>query len=547
MEAKHKEVIRPKANFKPSFWGDQFLVCDEQEEEATVELVLKSLKEVIRKEILVALDDVTNHCNLLKLVNDIQRLGIAYLFEQEIEQALQRIYTMYGDDWDGGSVSLWFRLLRQQGFYVSSDIFNKYKDNEGCFKESLTSNVEEMLELYEATYMRVQGEVILDDALVFTKNELERITNEPLQCTPSISKRIQEALEQPIWKRLPRLDALQYISFYEQQDSHNESLLRLAKLDFNRLQSLHKKELSQLSKWWKSFDPSKNLHYIRDRLVETYFWTLCVYFEPQYSRSRIFLTKLIKMAIILDDTYDSYGTYEELEIFTEAVQRWSITCIDSLPNYMKPSYKILLDCFREIEEIMGAEGKAYQVNYAKEMIRELNRNYMIEAKWCNEGYVPTLKEHESVALITCCYKLITTSSFISMGDIVTEESFKWAVSYAPILKASSEISRFMDDIVDHKEKEQRDHMVTSVECYMKEHDMKVEHVYDLFNKKIEDAWIDMNKEFLTCEDVPMALKMRVINLARIMDALYKHDDGFTNIGEELKGYIKSCLINNMHV
>ena len=105
-----------------------------------------------------------------------------------------------------------------------------------------------MLELYEATYMRVNDEVILDDALVFTNSRLDEVGKDP-RCNSSLSRHIQEALERPIRKRLPRLDALRYIPFYQQQDSHNKSLLKLAKLGFNHLQSLHKKELSQLSKY----------------------------------------------------------------------------------------------------------------------------------------------------------------------------------------------------------------------------------------------------------------------------------------------------------
>ncbi|KAJ0621519.1 putative germacrene-A synthase [Helianthus annuus] len=97
-------------------------------------------------------------------------------------------------------------------------------------------------------------------------------------CTQILSRHIEEALERPIWKRLPRLEALRYIPFYEQQDAHNESLLRLAKLEFNRLQSLHKRELSQVSKWWKDLEPQKNLHYVRDRLPELYFWAVGAYF-----------------------------------------------------------------------------------------------------------------------------------------------------------------------------------------------------------------------------------------------------------------------------
>ncbi|KAJ0808810.1 putative (-)-germacrene D synthase [Helianthus annuus] len=107
MEVK-QEVVRPLSTFHPSIWGDQFLVYEEQEEQATIEQTIQSLKEEVRKQILVAFDDPTKHNDLLKLVNDIQRLGIAYCFDQELEKALGHIYTIYGENWNGGSVFLWF-------------------------------------------------------------------------------------------------------------------------------------------------------------------------------------------------------------------------------------------------------------------------------------------------------------------------------------------------------------------------------------------------------------------------------------------------------
>ncbi|GKD22521.1 (-)-germacrene D synthase [Tanacetum coccineum] len=210
--------------------------------------MVEGLIEEVRKEIVVALDDPSKHTGLLMLVNEVQCLGIANYFEEEIERALKHIYDTYGDHWKGGSTPLWFRLLRQHGFYVSCDIFNQYKDNTGSFKESLTNDVHGMLELYEAAYLRVDGEVILDDALVFTKTHLDKISKDSIRCNSTLSKYIQDSLERPIRKRLTRLDALLYIPFYEQQVSHNKSLLRLSKLGFNLLQSMHKKELSQLSK-----------------------------------------------------------------------------------------------------------------------------------------------------------------------------------------------------------------------------------------------------------------------------------------------------------
>ncbi|PWA51042.1 germacrene D synthase [Artemisia annua] len=548
MGLQQEEVIRPLANFHPSLWGDQFLVYDEQEVQAEVEQIIRSLIEEVRKELLITLDDPARHTELLKLVDTIQCLGIAYHFEIEIDQALQHIYNVYGDHWDSGSTFIWFRLLRGHGFYVSCDIFNDFKDITGSFRESLTHDVEGLLELYEATYMSVQGEAVLDDARSFTITHLEKIAKDHLQRNSSLSRRIQEALERPIHKRLPRLNSLRYIPFYQQQVNHNKSLLRLAKLDFNRVQSLHKKELSQLSVWWKGFDAPKNAPYMRDRLVEGYFWAIGVYFEPQYSNSKIFWVKSFMVSALLDDTYDSYGTFEELDIFMNAVERWSMTCTDTLPDYMKLIYKALLDIYEELEETMEKEAKTYQLNYAKDMMKEFIRYQMVEAKWRNEGYIPTVDEHKSVAFLSCGYKMLVTAALVRTGDIITEESFKWIDTFPPLVKASSAVCRIMDDIVGHKEEQQREHVASSVESYMKQHDVtNVKKVYEFLNQQVENGWKEMNRESLICKDVPRPVITWLINLARVMDLLYKYDDTYTRVGEELKDNIKQCFVHSMSV
>ncbi|KAJ0433272.1 putative beta-farnesene synthase [Helianthus annuus] len=177
------------------------------------------------------------------------------------------------------------------------------------------------------------------------------------------------------------------------QKIHNEVLLKFAKSDFNVVQSMHKKELSQICKWWKDLDLKNKLPHVRDRLVEVYFWILGIYFEPRHSRTRMFLLKTCIWLVVLDDTFDNYGTHEELKIFTNAVQRWSISCLDMLPEYMKQIYQQLLNLHQEMEESLEKEGKAYQINYVKEMAKELTRNFLVEAKWLKEEYMPTLEEY----------------------------------------------------------------------------------------------------------------------------------------------------------
>jgi len=130
-------------------------------------------------------------------------------------------------------------------FYKLLDVFTKFKDDQGNFNETLITDVEGMLSLYEASHMIVHGEDILEEALGFTTTHLESI---PTQLNHSLAEQVKYALKHPIHKNLPRLEARRYISIYEQDPAHNEILLTFSKLDFNLLQSLHQKEFGNICK-----------------------------------------------------------------------------------------------------------------------------------------------------------------------------------------------------------------------------------------------------------------------------------------------------------
>ncbi|KAA0045524.1 myrcene synthase [Cucumis melo var. makuwa] len=135
---------------------------------------------------------------------------------------------------------------------------------------------------------------------------------------------------------MPRLEARWFIdNVYRTKPDSNPVLLDLAKLDFNIVQSIHQNDLKDVSRWWNSTGLGEKLEFARDRLMANFFWSVGMGCEPHLQYLRTMSTKIASFITIVDDVYDVYGTLDELELFTDAVERWNIGAIDSLPNYMQ--------------------------------------------------------------------------------------------------------------------------------------------------------------------------------------------------------------------
>ncbi|KAM7493650.1 hypothetical protein LguiB_028259 [Lonicera macranthoides] len=547
------EPTRRSANFHPSIWGDHFLKyanSDCTKSDGATDRQLEQLKKEVRQMLVGGSDEPAKQ---LKLIDSIQRLGVSYHFESEIDDALKNHSVNFNasfdkhDDNDLNMVALRFRLLRQQGHHVSCDVFNKFKDSEGKFNDSIINDTQGLLSLYESAHLRVHEEDILDEALEFTTAHLEQMLNSLSHNNKSLASQVAYALNLPIHMGLRRLDAKHYIPIYQQENSHNETLLKLAKLNFNILQKDHQRELSDITRWWKDLNVAEKLPFARDRIVECYFWILGVYFEPQYFFARRILTKVVSLTTIIDDIYDVYGTIEELILFTNAIQRWDINSTNQLPEYMRHVYVTLLDVYSEMEEKLSKDGKSYLVDYAKQAMKQLVRAYFDEANWYHKGYVPTMEQYMEVALVSAAYIMIATTSFVGMGELVTKQAIDWVSNNPLIVKACSVIARLTDDMVGHEFEQKRGHVASAVECYMKQHTATKEVAFVEFNKRISNAWKDMNQECLHPTAVPMALLERVLNLARVINILYKDEDGFTHAKTRVKNFVTALLIESVPI
>ncbi|CAA2980614.1 vetispiradiene synthase 2-like [Olea europaea subsp. europaea] len=484
----------------------------------------------------------------MNLIDTLEHLGVSYHFEEEIDGLLERFFNLnsnYADEaYDLYTVALHFRLFRQHGYRISCDIFKKFIDENGKFKENIKSDTRGLLSLYEAAYLRVHGEDILEDAIAFTADNLKSMAP---HLSSTIEKQVAHALMQSIHFGSPRVEAHNFITIYEEDEFKNELLLRFAKLDFNSLQMLHKQELYEVSRWWKELDLISKLPYARDRVVESYFWAIGVYHEPQYSAARIMLTKTIAMISIIDDTYDAYGTVEELEVFTEAIQRWDISEIERLPEYIKPFYSAFLNLYEELDKELSKKERSYAIYFVKAALKELARAYNVEAKWFIEGHLPPFSEYMNNALITCAYRCLTFVCLLGIKS-VTKEDFEWLSNKPKILAASLIICRLIDDIATYKVEKERGQIATGIESYMVENGVTKEVVIDKFYKMATNAWKDVNEECLRPTSSSREILMRFLNFDRNIDVIYKgNEDGYTQPEKVLKPHIIALFIDLFEV
>ncbi|WOK96280.1 (S)-beta-bisabolene synthase-like [Canna indica] len=509
--------------------------------------------EQLRKEIRSILQDETNTDLLqtMNLIDTVQLLGLDYHFVNEINKALGHLYDADTSNHGLYEVALHFRLLRQKGYQISSDVFNKFKDDKGRFKTELTSDAKGLLSLYNAAYLGVHGETILDEAIAFTREQLTPMLED---LNPPLAKFVSLCLETPLRRNIKRLFARHFISIYQEEPTRNEAILELAKLDFNMLQSLHRLELKKICEqvfyiglihlWWKDLGINKSLSFARDRAVECYYWILGVVYEPDYSRTRVMTAKLIKFTSILDDIYDDYSTLEESQLLTDAIQRWDPSSVDQLPIYLKDFYLKLLSTVEEFGKDLTPEEK-FQMFYLKEAVKTQANAYFEESKWRDERRVPTVEEHLRVSAMSSAYPMFHTAVLVGMGKVATKESFEWVATFPHIIRASSVMARIMNDITSYEREEKREHVAPTVHCYMKEHGTSAEVACKKLQVLVEDAWKDINKECLHPTAFLIPLLEIPLNFTRVAENAYKYIDAYTDPTTSMRECINLLLVQHV--
>ncbi|CAG7885472.1 unnamed protein product, partial [Brassica rapa] len=156
----------------------------------------------------------------VNLIHAFMSIGISYYFDTEIAEILNLSFPKL-DDIIAGEDDL-------ETISTIFEVFIVYGHNMSCARD-------------------VRG---MDEALSFTRNHLDSLDGDNASSAigPHLFKHIQNTLYKPRYGNIEVLVAREYISYYEQDESHNEIILKFAKPNFNFCLFLYIEELKTLTR-----------------------------------------------------------------------------------------------------------------------------------------------------------------------------------------------------------------------------------------------------------------------------------------------------------
>ncbi|XAR55430.1 Tricyclene synthase [Bertholletia excelsa] len=495
-------------------------------------------------------EEDANPLKILELIDDLHRLGVSHLFDNQINRAFQRIVSKqtinHALENSLHATCLFFRLSREYGYDVSQDVLEKFKDGSGKFKcPSEDVQLKAFLSLYEASHLALEGENIMDEARAFTSAYLKGLKS---NISSGLIEEIDHALELPPHCRALRLEARRYINAYGKRSDANRLLLELAELDFNMVQSTLQRELRDMSRWWENIGLERKLSFAKIREMECFFWAVGMVPEPQFSECRKGLAKALALISAIDDVYDVYGSLEELQLFTHAVERWDLDVLETLPDYMKLSFLALYNTVNEMAYDTLEEKDINIVPHLSRAWADLCKAFLVEANWRFKKHTPTLEEYLDNGWISVSGVVLLTHAYFLVSKNITKNSLEKLDIYHPLIRDSSLIFRLCNDLGSSKAELERGESANSIPCYMKESGVSEEVARKHIRSLADEAWKKMNKHRLA-NDSPFEKPLieTAINLARTAELMYQNGDGLRDPDMHAKNRFSSVILQPLEL
>nr|QIQ56010.1 putative terpene synthase 26 [Eremophila lucida] len=547
-------VVRRSGNYKPPLWDFDYIesLNSPYKEERYLRRAseLKVQVEMLIEEAILKEPEIKQ----LELIDDMQRLGIADHFETQITRILNNIYNnKYGKNYEDDdkpcerdlySMALEFRLLRQHGFRVSQDVFDCFRNEEGEFMKAstLAEDTKGLLQLYESSFLSTQGESTLHQAREFATIFLRRNLDQGLIFDEYLSFLVGCALKLPLHWSIPRFRARTFIGAYERKSDAITTVLEFAKLDFNIFQATNQEELKNVTRLWKSTGVADKLPFARVVLVPSYIWAFGLVQPREHGYARMEMTTLLNLAFAVDDIFDVYGTLEELQLLTDAIQRWDTESIDQLPYYMQIYYLALFNFVNGVAYNYLKEQESVVIPYLRKSLLDFLCSYLQEAKWYHKGQKPSLEEYLQNGCTSSGGLMLFCHIYFLLQNPVEKEAIRELCEYHDFLRLASTVVRLTNDLKTTKAEIEKGDVPKAIQCYMNDTGASEKKAREHILSLNQETWMKLNGEATDAETLfSRTFITCCVNSCRVGHYIYQADGGLGEPNLTLEGQINGLL------
>ncbi|CAL9199415.1 unnamed protein product [Musa hybrid cultivar] len=499
----------------------------------------------------------------LCMIDNIERLGVARHFSREIKSILDRIYRCWllnveEISSDMATCAMAFRLLRMNGYDVSSDCFTQFSEVNYFYNslQGYLKDVSTVLELYKASQIKISpNEQVLDKLGSWSRDFLKQalICNQKLGPQVALQE-VDYALNFPFYANLDRLEHKRNIenfgaekfhvlkTLYQYGGINDNNLLGLALEDFCTSQSIYHKELQNLEDWVKE-NKLDQLEFARQKQAYCYFSAAATLFSPEMSEARMSWAKNSILTTVVDDFFDFGGSREELESLISLVEKWDGTWKEeSCSEQVKIIFSALFSTINELGIRASALQQRSITHHLVEIWLSLMKSMMKEAEWTLNKEVPTLDEYMLNGYVSFALGPIILPALYFVGPQLPEYVVNHP-EYLNLLKLVSTCGRLLNDIRGFQ-REGKEGKLNSVSLrILHSHgSASEEEVKKEMQRAIDGSRTELLRLVLQQDGsvVPRPCKDLFWKMCRILHVFYMKTDGFTSPNEML-GAVNSVI------
>ncbi|KAK7271352.1 hypothetical protein RJT34_27168 [Clitoria ternatea] len=486
------------------------------------------------------------------MIDSLERLGINHHFKEEIRSVLDETYRYWLQGvedifLDPTTCAMAFRLLRLNGYDVSSDPFYQYSEDK--FADSLKGYLKDVgavLELYKASQVIIdRDESVLVRQGSWTRHFLKqeslpyRVYADKL-CS-RVDLEVNDVLDFPYHATLERLLNKRSMEHYNVEETRilktsyrscnlgDREILKLAVEDFNICQSIHSEELKQLSRWVVENKLDK-LKFARQKLAYIFFSSAATLFTPELSDARISWTKTGVLTTVVDDFFDVGSSEEEQVDLIQLVEEWDVdinTVCSS--ETVKTIFSAIHSTVCEIgERSIKRQGRNVKKNVIKLWLN-LIQSMFREAEWVRNQTVPTIDDYMETAYISYALGPTVLPALYLVGPKLSDEVAE-NNELDCLYKLMSTSGRLLNDIQSYKREYEEGKLNAVTLCIAHGNGViTAEDAIEEMKGMVEEKRRELLKLILQEKGsiVPRNIKDLFWKMLKAIHLFYVKDDGFT--------------------